>query len=373
MRFPPCITGDKNPRQPIVKWSKDIVVRCSDTHKLLQICGMNARILILFLGISLFSCTQREIYRQLQGETMGTSWNIKMVPGSEAIEIIEIQQLLDQFNRGVSTYIPESSLSNFNASDSGRKFEGDEQQWMKRLLETSKRVHALSNGAFDPSASAVFNAWGFGEKSGALPDSGMVDSLLEFTGLDAFVWEGNDLIKSDPRASLNFNAIAKGYGVDVLCELLDSGGVHDYYVEIGGEVRCKGKNAEGKPWTIGINRPEEGSSTQSIYTVIQLTNQSVATSGNYRNIKEVEGRKWSHTIDPRTGYPIQSDVLSASIIANDCMTADALATSCMVMGAKACLEMVNQLDGVEAYLIGSDEEGAFTEQLSKGMKALIKP
>jgi len=332
---------------------------------------MNFKMLMLLLAVTFYSCTQTEIYRQLQGETMGTYWNIKMVPGTEEVELFEIEELLNQFNMGVSTYLPESSLSQFNASDSGRDFDGDVQSWMKQLLESSMRINEASKGAFDPSASELFNAWGFGEKLTGLPDSSAIDSLRQFIGMDGFHWEGSFLSKSDPRASLNFNAIAKGYGVDLLASLLENKGVEDFYLEIGGEVRCKGRNPNGKHWSIGINLPEEGSSTQSVFTTIHLDNQSVATSGNYRNIKEENGRKWSHTIDPRTGYPVQSDVLSASIVAPNCMTADALATACMVMGKNACLDMINQMDGVEAYLIGSDENGNFTEHLSSRMQALL--
>jgi thiamine biosynthesis lipoprotein len=356
----------------VINWCDDIVVDSTDTYKLLHFCGMKYLFsMLLAVVVLLVSCAEKRDYRQYQGNTMGTRWQIKFNPSDNAPETTQIEKLLADYNQVLSTYIPESGLSLFNASDSGVSFEGTAYQWMDALWQASIGVHKRSKGAFDPSASAIFNLWGFGEKEGSTPDSSLIDSLMSFSGMHQFNWENQFLRKDDPRASLNFNAIAKGYGVDVICNLLDSFGLDDYFVEIGGELRCKGVNEEGVPWTIGINRPEEGSSTRSVFSAVRLSNRAIATSGNYRNYVKKDGKKWAHTINPKTGFPVESDVLSASIVAPDCMQADALATACMVMGREACLEMINNMEHVEAFLIGSDLEGAFTEHFSTGMPVLM--
>lgn len=303
--------------------------------------------------------------KKYSGQTMGTKYNITLI-SETPVDQREIDSVLKAFNACLSTYDSNSSLSYFNRHDSVM-VEGSELTWLSEVMQSSLLIYGYSNGAFDPSAAALFNFWGFGEDKTLEIDSTQIDSLRQFTGMRLFAWDGNVLRKLDPRATLNFNAIAKGYGVDIVSKYLEQKGVQNYMVEIGGEVRCKGQNAEGKAWTIGINVPEEKSALNSYFKAVQLKNAALATSGNYRNYKEKDGRKWSHTINPATGYPVQSDILSASILAPDCMTADGLATACMVMGKEEAMAMIEKLDNTEALFIWADEKGKLQTAMSSGM------
>ena len=195
-------------------------------------------------------------------------------------------------------------------------------------------------------------------KKGVIPDSVQVDSLLRQVGMNKLTLENHRILKSDTCVTLNFSAIAKGYACDVIGQLLSDKGIDDFMVEIGGEVFARGKNPEGKMWRVGVNRPTiADGEAGTIEEIVQITDAGLATSGNYRNYRMVDGKRIAHTIDPVTGYPVQHTLLSATVMAPDCMTADAYATAFMVMGLERSKALVDSLPGVEAlflYQNGSD-------------------
>ena len=233
-------------------------------------------------------------------------------------------------------------------------------------MEVSKN----SDGVFDITCAPLVNLWGFGfsKKDSITPE--MIDSLKTFVGYQKVRLEGNKVIKDDPRLLLNCSAIAKGYSSDIIARLLEREGVENYMVEIGGEVTMKGVNPKGECWRIGINKPEDDSTgiRNEIEEVVQLCKKGgVATSGNYRNYYVKDGKKYAHTIDPRTGYPAEQSILSATIVANDCMTADAYATAFMAMGLDKARQMAEKLPEIEYYVIYADENGKHRIEYSKGM------
>ena len=231
-----------------------------------------------------------------------------------------------------------------------------------------------TKGAFDITVAPLANAWGFGFKKGTFPDSLMIDSLLQITSYDKVKLVDGKVIKDDPRMMLSCSAVAKGYSVDVIAHFLDSKGIKNYIVDIGGEVVVKGKNAQGGLWRIGINKPIDDSLSRQkdLQTILEITNAGLATSGNYRNYYYKDGKKYAHTIDPRTGYPVQHSILSSTVIAKDCMTADALATAFMVMGLEEAEKFCKADPNIDAYFIYSGKDGKFETYFTEGMKKYIK-
>ena len=240
----------------------------------------------------------------------------------------EIEAELKRFDQSLSPFNDSSVISRVNRNE-----ELVTDSFFQTCFNRSMEISRETEGAFDITVAPLANAWGFGFKKGTFPDSLMIDSLLQFTGYEKVKLENGKVIKQDPRTMLSCSAVAKGYSVDVVAHLLDRKGIKNYMVDIGGEVVVKGKNATGDLWRIGINKPYDDSLAvkQDIQTILNLTDVGMATSGNYRNYYYKDGKKYAHTIDPRTGYPVQHSILSSTVIAEDCMTADALATSFMVM------------------------------------------
>ena len=240
----------------------------------------------------------------------------------------------------------------------------------RRSMEISKET----DGAFDITVAPLANAWGFGFKKGAFPDSMMIDSLLEITGYNKVdLSPEGKVVKQDPRIMLSCSAVAKGYAVDVIAQLLEKKGIRNFMVDIGGEIVVRGENPQKGLWRIGINKPIDDSLSvnQELQTVLQVTDLGMATSGNYRNFYHKDGKKYAHTIDPRTGYPVQHNILSATVIAKDCMSADAYATAFMVMGLEEAERFADAHPDIDACFIYSDEEGKFQTYLTKGMERYI--
>lgn len=310
-------------------------------------------------------------YIELNGKTMGTTYTIKYLDSLNRNFKPAIDSLLIALNNEVSTYEPESFISLFNKSEAAFKYlnlldKGAKMpQHFKANFEKSKEVFENSEGYFDPTVMPIVNYWGFGyteKRPVEQIDSVKVDSLMKLVGFDKITQQREKdgwvyLIKDSPGVQLDFSAIAKGYGVDMVAILLKEKDLENYYVEIGGELIAHGKNPQSNWWTIGINTPSEKAVITDFQSKIALQNQAVATSGNYRNFYEVNGKKYAHTLNPKTGYPEKNTLLSATVFANDCMTADAYATACMAMGLEKATVMINKLNGVEAYFLYSDLKG----------------
>lgn len=242
------------------------------------------------------------------------------------------------------------------------------------VFNLAQQVSEATNGAFDITVAPLVNAWGFGFKKAIELDSITVDSLCQFVGYEKVSLTGNgEILKKDDRLMLDCSSIAKGFGVDVVAHLLESKGIKNYMVDIGGEVAVKGKNPKMKSWRIGINKPIEDSLSinQELQTILEISNVGMATSGNYRNFYYKGGKKYAHTIDPRTGYPVQHTILSSTVIAKDCATADAYATAFMVMGLDSAKAFCKAHPELDAYFICSGDEDKYEIYFTEGMKRHI--
>ncbi|WP_462252619.1 FAD:protein FMN transferase [Ekhidna sp.] len=322
---------------------------------------------IAFVLVSIFRNDNPRLHH-ITGQTMGTIiYNIKFI----GIEIDgldkEISDELVAFNQSLSTYIPSSEISRLN--DKGNfKFESE---FFLPVLEKSREIYEKTGGTFDPSIGPLVQAWGFGpDKKLPQIDSATVDSLMSITGFDKVQFD-NTSITMPQNFQIDFSAIAKGYAVDVVGELLESKGITNYLVEIGGEVRCRGINDQGKSWSLGIEDPTVSTLEQKLLAVVRLKNRALATSGNYRNYYEKDGKIYAHIIDPRTGYNSSHNLLSASVFATDCMTADAYATAFMVIGLEASKELIEVLD-LDAILVYRSDDGSVKSYVSEDFRSFVE-
>lgn len=295
--------------------------------------------------------------RTAEGFIFGTTYHIKY----EAAEPLDSQIVaeLQRVDASMSVFNPRSTISRIN-SGASRQTDAMLSEVIKKAEEVSRATH----GAFDITVMPLVNAWGFGFKSGALPTDAQVDSLRALVGYKKIHLLGEGLLKKDdPRTMLDCGAIAKGYAVDRIALLLRQRGVRNYLIEIGGEVVTKGRNPEGggHPWQVAVARPSDDKTAAApggdYQTILSLENAALATSGNYRNFYVKDGRKYAHTIDPRTGRPVQHSLLSATVIAPDCATADAYATAFMVMGLEEAKALIQKDKHLKVYLIYADQKG----------------
>lgn len=309
---------------------------------------------------------QQTPYNSITGLVFGTMYNITYQYDGNLKPEIEAE--LKRFDRSLSPFNDSSVISRVNRNE-----ELTTDDFFQKCFNRSMEISRETKGAFDITIAPLANVWGFGFKKGTFPDSLMIDSLLQITGYEKVRLENGKVIKQDSRIMLSCSAVAKGYSVDVVARLLDRKGVKNYMVDIGGEVVVQGKNPKDGLWRIGINKPIDDSLSvnQEIQTVLELTDRGMATSGNYRNFYYKDGKKYAHTIDPRTGYPVQHSILSSTVIAEDCMTADALATAFMVMGLKEAETLCKANPMIDAYFIYSGENGEFETFFTEGMKKYI--
>lgn len=221
------------------------------------------------------------------------------------------------------------------------------------VYDLARTVSEDTDGAFDITVAPLVNAWGFGFKNNIAPTKSTIDSIMNFVGYKKVRMMGRTIMKDDPRVMLDCSAIAKGYGSDVVAHYLESMGISNYLVEIGGEIVAKGSNPKGKPWAIGVEKPVDDSLAvkSELQTVLNITDMAMATSGNYRNFYYKDGKKYAHTIDPKTGHPVQHNILSATVIAKRCAMADAYATAFMVVGLDKAKEILGRHKDLKAYII----------------------
>jgi len=335
--------------------------------------NLRSRIYLLVLMIAIFVVWK---YRQnhslkavyFEGITMGVvQYRITYRDIDQRNFQTEVDSLLTDFNRSLSTYIPDSEISLFNK---GMSIDFN-LPYFPEVLAASKEVFEASNGAFDPTIGPLIDAWGFGSGKIIDPDSSQVDSLLEYTGFANLTFDDLKVTKLVEGLSLNFSAIAKGQAIDVVAEFLEAQGIEHYLVEIGTEIRVLGRNKEDLPWLIGIEKPDEAVVGQ-IFDGVRMDHGAIAGSGNYRNFRMSNGRKVAHTIDPRTGFPKMQTLLGATVWAPNCMLADAYATAAMVLGLEEAREMILADPDLEAYFIYADEEDNLVTYVSPGMKEMLE-
>lgn len=269
----------------------------------------------------------------------------------------------------LSEYNPNSIISRINSNDPA--VEVDEH--FKTVFKKSREIWEQSGGAMDITVGPIINALGFGPSAKTVVDSANIKHLLKYIGFEKVRLENDRIIKADTAIKLDVNSIAQDYLVDVVCNFFDSEGIDNYVVEIGGEVRSKGKNSKRQYWRIGIDKPEESNMVpgEKLQTIISLKNQSVTTSGNYRKFYKKNGVKYSHIINPKTGSPVNSRLLSVTIVAKDCITADGWDTPLMVLGLENSIKILKEHPELEALLIYTDEKGNYQDYMTDGFKSMI--
>ena len=296
----------------------------------------------------------------------GTSYHISyqcdsnLAEGIKA-ELMKVDHSLSPFNR-------ESVITAIN--------ENQEVQVDSMFLDVYKlamQISADTDGAFDITVAPLVNAWGFGFRKGTQPSSSQVDSLRQIVGYQKVTFEDGRIKKKDPRIMLDCSAIAKGYGCDVVAKYLCGRGIKNFMVEVGGEIVTSGLNPDRLPWKVGVTKPSEDSlnTNYELQTILNVTDKAMATSGNYRNFYYKGGKKYAHTIDPKTGYPVQHNILSATVLAKRCAEADAYATSFMVMGLEKVQKVMARHPELMAYIIYSDQNGKLAVWCSPSLQEKI--
>lgn len=302
------------------------------------------------------------------GEAQGTYYAVTYFDRDNRNLQPEIDSLLKRFDQSASLWVPGSVISLINESDTG----GMADEIVDTLLKMSIEVAKSSGGCFDFTVGPLVNAWGFGFRQGIMPDSNKVDSLMQYIGFDKVSLESGLVRKEMPEVSIDFNAIAQGYSVDLVGDFLESKGISDYLVDIGGEVLAGGHKPDGDEWVVGVEKPSEDPYTdRELQISIALEDKAIATSGSYRKFFMKDGIRYSHTINPVSGYPVGHSLLSVSVIAGDCATADAYATAFMVMGVEESMDFLSTRKDLDAYFIFSDGDGVLQTTYSKGFEELI--
>ncbi len=337
----------------------------------------SAALLALIISAVFLHYRYRQVaFLAIDGFTQGTTYHIVikqplgvLLRGRRLVEKEELDSLLHRFDLSLSGYLPSSVISRINRNDPEVRTDS----LFNECFRMARRIWRESGGAFDITVGPLVDAWGFGPE-GPLPvDSAVIDSLLQFVGMEKVRLEGNRVEKTDPRVRLDVNAIAQGYSVDVVAEWLKRRGARSCLVEIGGEVRACGSKGPGDPWKVGIDKPIDNNNIPGarLQAVVKLRNKALATSGNYRKFYIRDGVKYGHEIDPHTGYPARNRLLSVTVVADSCILADGYATAFMVMGLERSRDFVLRHNNLEAFFIFSDEQGNYRTLATPGFERML--
>lgn len=324
-------------------------------------------LLFLIVGTVLIVRQQHTMpYRHNTGMAFGTIYNITYQNDRDLQK--EIEAVLQDVDNSLSPFNKNSIISRINRNE-----DVEVNEMFADVFTLAHKISSETGGAFDITVAPLVNTWGFGFKHDRQPTKEVIDSLKQITGYDKVSLSGGKVIKKDKRIMLDCNAIAKGYGSDAVAKLLRSKGIENFMVEIGGEIVTCGINEKRLPWKIGVTKPVDDSlsTNQELQTVLNVTNKAMATSGNYRNFYYKNGKKYAHTIDPKTGYPVQHNILSATVLAANCATADAYATAFMVTGLDRAKAILAKHPELMVYLIYSDANGKNAVWYSPSMKDKI--
>ena len=315
---------------------------------------------LLLLTLLSVSCKQELTNTKLNGPIFGTFYDVTYASDGNENHQESIDSIFAEINQSMSNYQDDSDISKVNKHE----LEVVDAYFVE-VFKASKKIYNQTNGVFDPTIGTLVNAWNFGsEQNKTKLDSLKIDSLMQFVGFEKIVLKNNTLIKTDPKPYIDFNAIAKGYAVDLVAAFLESKNTTDYLVNIGGELRAKGINIEKQSgWTVGIENPNFDGS-QSYDKVFVLKDKAMATTGTYRKFKiDANGKRYAHIIDTKTGYPTKTNILSVSVIAEDCMMADGYATAFQAMGVENVKQFLSEHPELQAYIIFENENQEF-EMLS---------
>ena len=324
----------------------------------------------LIIGIGLyFALKPKPAYVHNEGEAQGTTWSATYEQPEGKDLQKKIEKRLHEFDLSLSTYIPQSIISRINNNDSTVRTDDDFEKMYSVAMEVSKRT----NGAFDITVGPLVKAWGFGfgnAEPSKIPD---VSKFLPYVGYHKVRLENHKLLKDDPHILIDANALAQGQSSDIIGKLLEDNGCKNYMIDIGGEVVVKGLNKKGQKWQIGIDNPidDPTNSIDEIQAVISISNCGLTTSGNYRKYYYLNGKKYAHEIDPRQGYPVVHNLLSATVVAPTCIVADAYATAFMVIGVDSSLQVCKSIPGMDCYLIYTDKNGKNQVVYTEGFKKYL--
>jgi len=314
---------------------------------------------LISLTFVMHSCkpNNEKNYISISNKALGTFYDITYYDAENRDLQSDIDSVLNDFSMSLSAYNPNSIISKIN-----QNIDVEVNYYFTNVFERSKYFYDITDGVFDISGSPLFSAWGFGFGNQENITTELIDSLRQFVGMEKIDLQNGKITKSDARVNINANAIAKGYAVDVIADFLQSKNVKNYLVSIGGEIVVAGKNKNNSNWKIGIDRPYDGNFNPGgdIMNTIEITDKAIATSGNYRQFYVENDKKYAHTINPKTGYPVQHSLLSATVIADDCMSADAVATALMVIGVENAKIFLEKHPEYQVYLI-YEEDGEYKE------------
>jgi len=327
---------------------------------------------IIILVILLTGCSPKKEIR-FSGKTMDTIYHIKIVAwffkDTKGLKD-QIEKRLEEINRSMSIYKADSEISRFNAEKSTDKKFYVSNDFLN-VMTIAENIYKLSNGAWDGTIKPLVNLWGFNSPAiiRIIPKKEKIKNLLTDLGFNKIeILENRYFRKKNPSISLDLSSVAKGYAVDQVAKIIKIHEIENFLVEIGGEVYASGFKKDGRHWKVGINTPKKDAPYNHLYKVISLSNKAVATSGDYRKFFEIEGKRYSHVIDPRTGYPVANGIISVSIMADTCTFADGLATAIMVLGHEKGLDLVGRLDNVECLIVVEKKDGNIVDYCSKGFK-----
>lgn len=332
---------------------------------------MKKIIVFTIATILLSACNQKKPLQlvKFNGEAQGTYYAITYYDENATNYQPQIDSILKEFDKCASLWEKNSIICRVNKNDSTVFLDSN----FIDIFNKSMKISEETYGLFDITVGQLVNAWGFGFENRSKLNQHKVDSLLKYIGYKTVHLENGKLIKENPLTKIDFNAIAQGYSSDILAKFLESKGITNYLIDVGGEVLGKGSKPDKSNWTVGIEKPAKNAGDERILEAkVKLLNKALATSGNYRKYYEEDGKRFAHTIDPKTGYPVQHTLLSASVLANECWEADAYATAFMVMGLEKGIEFLKNHKNIEAYFIYSDENGNLKTFTSEGLKQLLE-
>jgi FAD:protein FMN transferase len=326
-------------------------------------------LLAAMYAVFLYRKNQAPEPMRIEGYTMGTTYHITYFDKHGRNFKSEVDSLLRVVNQSINDYDSTSEVSRFNRSTRGVAVQ---LPYFLPSLQVSKEIYRLSDGAFDPTVGPLINFWGFGPGRSETPDTSKVRAIKQYIGFDKVNLSDDSVTKTDPRVRLSFGGIGQGYGADVITAFLRDMGIGNMLVELGGEGMAVGINVKtGKPWQIGILDPNSTKENQFFKAYVSLQDRSFTTSGNYFNYRVVDGVKYSHTIDPATGFPARKAILSASVFSKDCTRADAWGTALMVMGHEKAIEFLKHYKDIDVLLMYSTEEGKVETFMTEGIRPFI--
>lgn len=325
-------------------------------------------IIFAFLFYSPFKKQKEYIHNE--GKAQGTYYSATYLqPDGKDLQA-EIEKLFNEFDLSLSTYNPNSIISKINKNNDSVVTD----VYFETMFEAAQKVSEHTNGAFDITVAPLVNAWGFGfgnHERNKAPD---VEKLLPLIGYQKVKLVNHKLIKENPNIMIDASAIAQGYSADLIAQLFEKNNCENYMIDIGGEIVCKGVNPKGELWHIGIDKPVDDpeNANGELQTIVNVSNVGLTTSGNYRQFYYKDGKKLAHTINPRTGLPVEHNLLSATVVASNCTLADAYATAFMVLGVDSALKVCKTIEGMDCYLIYTDKDGQYQVTYTEGFKKYLK-